>query len=220
MEQLEQRGECFGRALQAERVLSLTLLSTPQKLLPALSAPGVTLPVEQRNQTIARLQKGEKLREEQDFLETSFIQLFAARQEPFPDRLKADEQVRQRVTEAADKKLAIIQVLLPGLAGRTATEAECLARLRLGRTAIALEQFRAARGAQYPVTLSELIPTTLTDTPTDPFDGQPLRYQRKAAGYRLYSIGPDLKDGAGEPKNGSGGGIVFHVIAAPRADEK
>ena len=213
MEDYEVRGEGFTRAMAAERTMSLTMLTTPQKLLQAMSAPGVTIPDEQRSQTAARLKKGDKLKEEREFLETSFRQLMSARQEAFPGRLKADDLVRQRVTEAASKRLVIVELLLPGLAGRTATEAECLARLRLGRIAVALEQFRAAHDNRYPATLSELTPQYLSASPADPFDGQSLRYQKKDGGYALYSIGPDLKDDSGKRWEGKDGDIVFAVLA-------
>jgi len=39
----------------------------------------------------------------------------------------------------------------------------------------------------------------------DPFDGQPLRYSAEGAGYVLYSVGPDLKDDAGERTAGQSG---------------
>jgi hypothetical protein len=97
-------------------------------------------------------------------------------------------------------------VLLPGLAGRTAREAQCLADLRLGLAAVALEQFRAAHDNGYPAALSELTPAYLDAVPLDPFDGQPLRYEKKNVGYVLYSIGPDLKDDSGKRMNGKVGG--------------
>jgi len=155
---------------------------------------------------------------ERDFFEAAFHQLIAARQEPFPERLKADALGRQLVAEALDKKLFVLDLLLPSLGRRTVVEAECLAQLRLGSTAVALEQFRAAHETRYPVTLSELTPEYLSVALADPFDGQPLRYQRKGGGYVLYSIGPNLKDDAGERKQGKDADIVFKVISRARAD--
>ena len=126
--------------------------------------------------------------------------------------MKAGDLIRRRVTKAADKKLGIIEWLLPGLAGDAAKEAGCLASLRLGMTALALEQFRAAHDNRYPDALAELTPDYLTSTPVDPFDGQPLRFRNKAGGYLLYSIGPDLKNDSGERMNGKQGDIVFAVV--------
>jgi type II secretory pathway pseudopilin PulG len=218
MQDYDARGEGFNRGLAAERATSMALLDAPQKLLQALAAPGVGISAGQRHQTVARLEQGANLKEEQQYFEKTFQKLMAARKEAFPDRLKADDLIRQRVTEAADKKLAIIGVLLPGLAGRTASEAECVAHLRLGLTALALEQFRAAHDSRYPAALSELTPDYLTATPVDPFNGQLLRYCKKDAGYQVYSIGPDLKDDSGERMNAKDGDIVFAVVTPAKSD--
>ena len=210
MEDYEARGEGFTRGLAAEHATSMALLQTPQKLVQALTAPGVN--AEQRNQVAARLQQSGKLKEEQQYFEEAFQQLMTARKEAFPDRLKADDFVRRCVTEAADKKLVIPEMLLAGLAGRAVTEAECLARLRLGLTAVALEEFRAAHDNRYPAALSGLTPTYLSATPIDPFTGQALHYRTKGNGYLLYSVGRDLKDDSGERINSKEGDIVFAVI--------
>src|SRR5438876_1159886 len=161
----------------------MALLSTPQKLHQTLTLPGMDIPDEQRNQIVARLQKASNLREEQEYLEGTFQELMTVRKETFPDRLKADGLIRQRMGEATRKKLVVLGVLLPGLVGRTAREAESLAHLRLGLTAVALEQFRITHDDVYPAVLSELAPGYLTATPLDPFDGQSLRYRKKGTGY-------------------------------------
>jgi hypothetical protein len=101
----------------------------------------------------------------------------------------------------------------------TVKEAECLAALRLGLTAVALEQFRADKENRYPATLSALTPQYLPATLTDPFDGQPLRYRTKGAGYLLYSVGPDLKDNSGERVGAKERDITFAVVAPPRGTE-
>ena len=212
MESSEARGEGFSRALAGERAMSLAALADPQQLLFALSAPDLKMPADRRSQITARLRKGEKLTAEREFFETAFRRLMAARQEPFPARLQSDALGHQLVTEALDKKLVVLDLLLPSQGRRTLVEAECLAQLRLGSSAVALEQFRAAHENRYPATLSELKPDYLSAAPADPFDGQPLRYQKKASGYTLYSIGPDLKDNSGARENGRNGDLVFSVI--------
>ena len=35
--------------------------------------------------------------------------------------------------------------------------------------------------------------------PDDPFSGKEFVYRRQGAGFRLYSLGPDLKDNKGQP---------------------
>jgi len=64
--------------------------------------------------------------------------------------------------------------------------------------------------------LSELSPSQLPAVPTDPFDGQPLRYRKVGEGYLLYSVGADLKDDAGNPVTVGKGDIAFRVIKPPR----
>lgn len=212
LEESEVRGEGFSRAMAGEYAMSLAALANPQQLLLALSAPDLKMPADRRSKITARLQKGEKLTAERDFLEIAFRRLMAARQAPFPERLKADDLGRELVAEALNKKLFVLDLLLPSAGRRTTIEAECLARLRLGCTAVALEQFRATHAQQYPTNLSELTPDYLSAPLADPFDGEPLRYQKKGGGYLLYSVGPDLKDSFGERKHGQDGDIVFAVV--------
>jgi ABC-type transport system involved in multi-copper enzyme maturation permease subunit len=74
---------------------------------------------------------------------------------------------------------------------------EMVARLRVLRTALAVEQFHLETG-RYPRSLSEMIPRFLTKGPVDPFDNMPLRYRLlDRGGYVVYSIGVDQKDDHG-----------------------
>ena len=199
--------------------MSLAALADPKQLLRGMAAPDLRMAANRRSEITARLQSGTKLTAEREYLETALHRLLAAREAPYPNRLKSDELGRQLATEAASKKLVVLDLLLPSLGRRTTAEAECLARLRLGWTAVALEQFRAAHGNRYPATLSELTPGHLSTTPTDPFDGHPLRYQKKGVGYALYSIGPDLKDDSGERKTGTMGISCSQLLHRRRVRE-
>lgn len=67
-----------------------------------------------------------------------------------------------------------------------------------GRVGCALELHRMAHGS-FPAALGELVPALLPAVPIDPWDGQPLRYERTETGYRLWAIGKDRKDDGGEP---------------------
>jgi hypothetical protein len=212
MEEYEAHGEGVNRGLAGERATWIALLDEPAKLLQALSTPGVEIPPDQREQTFARLNKGGPLREQQQQLNRIFGQLMTARKAPFPARLAADKMIQEQLTEAASKKTLILGVLLPGFAGRSAKEAESLARLRLGLTAVALEQFHAAHNNRYPTNLSELTPEFLLGPVLDPFDDQPLRYRANGSGYVLYSIGPDLRDDSGHRMSGKDGDIVFAAL--------
>ena len=101
---------------------------------------------------------------------------------------------------------------LPGLDRQFLRDARGLAETRLMQTAVALEQSRSAKGGKYADTVASLSPEFLAAVPTDPFDGQPLRYHKTATGYLLYSIGPDLKDDGGKPESGGKGDLVFKIV--------
>lgn len=75
-------------------------------------------------------------------------------------------------------------------------EAEYASNLRVATTALGVERFRLAHG-ELPAKLDELVPQFLPAVPADPFDGQPLRYRRRAKGYVVYSVGDDCHDDGG-----------------------
>ena len=70
-------------------------------------------------------------------------------------------------------------------------------RLRALRVRAALELYRQRHGS-FPESLDALVPVIMPELPLDPFDERPLRYERTVDGWRLWSIGPDLKDDGGE----------------------
>jgi len=211
METYDAKGDGFSRGVIGARVAMMALLAKPEKFLELLPALSVDVPPERRARMAARLQSG-KLHAEEHFFEQALVRLTEARQQPFPDRLKADDLVRQQIVDAESQQLVLAEFLLSGLRTESTKEAECLARLRLGLTALALEQFRAVHDHRYPASLSELTPSFFAATPTDPYDGQPLRYKPKNGGYELYSIGPDLKDNFGQHMNLQEGDIVFTMV--------
>lgn len=71
-----------------------------------------------------------------------------------------------------------------------------LALLRCSITAVAVERYRLGRDC-WPDRLEDLVPRYLRRIPTDPFDGQPLRYKRLDDGVVTYSVGADRKDDSG-----------------------
>ncbi len=103
-------------------------------------------------------------------------------------------------------------LLLPDLGKVIVRAADDSARLRVAETALAIERFRLAHQNQLPDSLAALVPAYLKTVPTDPFDGQPLRYQGREKGYVVYSIGTDLKDNGGaEAKKDAKGSTIRHV---------
>lgn len=80
----------------------------------------------------------------------------------------------------------------------TAPVADCKVRAHLlvCATALACERFRK-RTNRWPNALEELVPNELLAIPPDPFDGRPLRYQRRADGAVVYSVGRNQIDDNG-----------------------
>jgi hypothetical protein len=70
----------------------------------------------------------------------------------------------------------------------------------LARTALAIERFRLPTD-KLPQRLEELVPRYLPQVPIDPFDGRPIRYRRREAGYLLYSVDVDGRDDGGRERD-------------------
>lgn len=185
------RGEGFNRAYVGEKVNHMALLQNRGQLLSLLNQPGSFGQTQDaNNRVIQYVNRTADLKEEQDYLESTFQQLMAARQKNFPERLQDTIQlIQQRVADARKRGLLIYAMYWDGVDSAVPSEAHNLAEERLAITALALEQFRVAHNGQYPASLSSLVPVCLDAIPADPFDGKPLRYERRDAGYMLFSIG-------------------------------
>jgi hypothetical protein len=118
---------------------------------------------------------------------------------PPPKNLVAADNFKKVDETIGQKKYYLSKMLLAGLSGAITKEASSFAYLRTSIAAIAVERFRLAHG-QLPDNLNELVPQFLSAVPTDPFDGQPLRYHRFAKGYVIYSVGQDGHDDGGREK--------------------
>jgi len=112
---------------------------------------------------------------------------------------------RQKAVDAVSAKIqstSMIHVLLHEIipASRVTTiELRTIAHLRTANAALAVQRYRLAAG-QLPDTLTDLVPAYLDSVPTDPFDGNEMRYKKLEAGFVVYSIGEDLSDDGGKEK--------------------
>src|SRR5439155_14535094 len=89
-------------------------------------------------------------------------------------------------------------LLLPAVQKTSIRDAEQRARLRTASTALAIELYRSRHNGRPPGGLKELVPSYFKDVPTDPFDGQALRYKADEHGYIVYSVGADQSDDGGK----------------------
>ena len=188
----EAGGENFNRAFVGEKLIGLSHFDiTPKELQQFLASNSGGSPGDDKDGIMAGLRQDglKNVKADRRFFADSCDQYLAARKEPFPARLKADDMIKQRYAEAVKKRFWMSAMVLNS-GGLTVREARGLALLRLAQTAVGLERFRAASGKGYPDDLAELTPKFLASVPQDPFDGQPLRYAKSGNGYSLNSIGP------------------------------
>jgi hypothetical protein len=93
------------------------------------------------------------------------------------------------------KRHALTSCLAPSLSRIREIHCRAAADIRVTRTGLALLRYRATQGG-FPATLDTL---GLRDV-SDPFTGKPLLYRVEDQGFVLYSVGEDLKDNGGTPK--------------------
>jgi hypothetical protein len=116
---------------------------------------------------------------------------------PAPQSL-AVTNINDQLDLQARRKICILSAMLLPAYGKIACKsADQSARLRVARTALAMERYRLAHQNQLPDSLTKLTPAYLPTVPVDPWDGQSLRLKRSAKGYVVYSVGPDGQDDNG-----------------------
>jgi len=191
-------GTPFIRACAGERAMSLTTFDLPTDKIAEVirNAAGGAAPSESGRigQTLAIKHIMRNRKYQRAFTEETFNRSLAMRKEPFPERLKVDDYITSRAAEAKTNEFQFFLVMTPALAKTAGREAGGVARLRLIQTAIALERYRVAKDNSYPSTLDELAPAYLSAVPQDPFNGEPLRYNRDGDGYELKSVGADASN--------------------------
>jgi type II secretory pathway pseudopilin PulG len=116
-----------------------------------------------------------------------------------PKNLILADVEKMEIKKANQQHHDLVAAFLPGFPGLNKSEISCFAMVRLATTSAAIERFRL-EAKRLPQSLGELAPRFLPAVPTDPFDGQPLRYRRLAKGYLIYSVGQDGQDDGGREK--------------------
>jgi hypothetical protein len=134
-----------------------------------------------------------------DLMRTAGDALSAARL-PAPDRLQAIDRLEDRrspILERLDVGGLGVRVAEPFKMISIAATAG-MAAARVARLAVAVEQYRRARGA-LPERLQDLsLQGETTEAHLDPFSGEPLKYIRHDDGYTIYSVGRDVRDDGGQ----------------------
>ena len=90
----------------------------------------------------------------------------------------------------------LISLLLPAVNQAVGVEGRITQKFRNLEVAFALAAWRGEHES-FPDSLDVLAPKYIAEVPKDLFNGQPLKYERMADGYRFYSIGQNEKDEEG-----------------------
>jgi hypothetical protein len=120
----------------------------------------------------------------------------AAVELPYPARFAAGQQVAA-LTNIPNRFYVFSRLLLPALGEIHVHEADHVALVRVAAAALAIERFRVAHAHASPDSLEQLSPAWCKAVPTDPIDGQRLRYKTHGASYVVYSLGSDARDDGG-----------------------
>ena len=87
-------------------------------------------------------------------------------------------------------------ILLPDYYRSSTTRDKTEAEIALAHTFLAIQAYRDRYGS-YPALLKELKTKLGWKLPEDPFSGKDLKYITVKSGYKLYSIGTNMKDDGG-----------------------
>jgi type II secretory pathway pseudopilin PulG len=117
-----------------------------------------------------------------------------------PGNLVANDFLSTVRDEAKKSKFLLSAILLSASSKIHIRFTDSIAESRLALTALAIERFRFA---------NHRLPTSLADLPvgqeqtSDPYTGLPLYYEKREAGYIIYSVGRDGEDDGGDSRPSS-----------------
>ncbi len=214
VEQRETEGKSFLRGLAGERLVwgsyfdasSNQLAEVASYLLDTFWISNYT-----KAQIPELIAKGWKSAStDRKLLDEMCVHILALWNEGYPRRFDIDEIFSSGMADLGKRQLGFIQ-LTEDSGNIVKREGSVIANLRLARTAVALERYRAGHENRYPESLAALAPTYLSVIPRDIFADAPLKYERHGNGYLLYSVGSDQKDDGGSSKTD----IIFRAINPP-----
>jgi len=121
-----------------------------------------------------------------------------------PDRDAAP--ARRARTPETSEALAVTIGQLDSTGRFLAVEDFAAASRAVGQVALALAAYRSEKGA-FPAALAALAPGYLAGVPVDPYGPRTLVYERRDAGYLLYSAGAD-----GKPDKATGAKVGDDIV--------
>jgi hypothetical protein len=199
----------FDRVLAGQRAVDLAGYYLPQERFYQLAGPNIS-----QQQSIAfgflfRLLRITGIREADSLFYLGGVdEWIEMTQLPYPERLAKARALDQSFEAKLTRRPQfVLSRKLKTIGESEAVFAERAAHLRAAQTALSIECYRVMNGGLLPETLADLVPRFLGAIPSDPFDGEPLRYKRLESGYVVYSIGPDGKGKGGKKIRHRGPGV-------------
>jgi len=142
----------------------------------------------------------------------AYLQLMRKYAQFFEQPFSADRRDNlEKEWLAVPKRYLLTRSLTPAIGRIKEIHCRMVANVRITRTGLALLRYRETHGS-LPETLDAL---GLGDV-SDPFTGKPLLYHSDGKGFIVYSVGEDLKDNGGsprQPKRHTDFDIVWHFSA-------
>jgi type II secretory pathway pseudopilin PulG len=111
-------------------------------------------------------------------------------------------KLQQKVKKAKAEWDIVTALVMPGMQRISNANSRNVGNLRCALVAMSLERYRRDHN-RWPETLNALVPKYLAAVPTDPQDGQPLRFKRRPDGVIVYWIGLDGTDDGGKLTRGN-----------------
>jgi hypothetical protein len=215
-----ERPNAMARGLAGERTCGLAVfMGSPDRMYIFggldLNSPPALKDRLRASLYIGLLKSTGLLRKDRTFYLDVMATNIAAAEAPFPERLTLSQQANNSALSPPSKLMIFSRMMLPALSRAIQRDADHIARIRTAQTAIAVERFRRAHNGDLPTDLNQLVPAYLPSLPRDPFDGEPLRFKRRATGYVVYSIGSDLRDDGGsegDPKKPSSAKDITFIL--------
>ena len=122
-----------------------------------------------------------------------------AMEQPPNERLLAVDSIQEAV-HSGKRGGQLTRLLWPAFGHMMHFETGDLAHSLAAETALAVERYRLTEDC-LPQSLENLVPAYMEVVPTDPFDGQSLKYRTLEKGFVVYSVGEDLTDQGGAERD-------------------
>ncbi len=130
------------------------------------------------------------------YLKTTAV-LVSSSKKPYWEIRDNLAQVERDVAVLPNEKSALVKLLIPAVFKTFLNEARIDARLGEAEIALAGHLYKTKK-KNYPVFLKELSPAYLPELPLDPFTGKGYVYRKTSKGFKIYSLGENLKDDGGK----------------------